>query len=141
RALKVLGNLMVPRASSSAGLYPNMFNAGPPFQIDGNFGATAGMAELLMQSHLSTPDHLRILDLLPALPQRWGSGRVSGLRARGGFTVDMSWEHHRLVSATITADRDSCAMLRYSGKEETVTFVAGEVREVFSQPESLFSEV
>ena len=83
-----------------------------------------------MQSHLSTPDDLRILDLLPALPQRWGSGRVSGLRARGGFTVDMSWEQHLLVSATITADRECRAMLRYSGKEETVTFVAGEIKEI-----------
>ena len=130
RALKVLGNLMAPQGSGSAGLYPNLFDAHPPFQIDGNFGVTAGMAELLMQSHLSTPDHVRILDLFPALPQRWGSGRVSGLRARGGFTVDMSWEHHLLVSATITADRACRAILRYSGKEEALTFVAGESKDI-----------
>ena len=83
------------------GTYPNMFDAHPPFQIDGNFGCTAGIAEMLLQSHETTEKGMPILHLLPALPDVWKSGSISGLRARGGYEVSMNWNENRLQTATI----------------------------------------
>ncbi|MFC4013762.1 glycoside hydrolase N-terminal domain-containing protein [Nonomuraea purpurea] len=84
----------------------NLWDTHPPFQIDGNFGATSGMTELLLQSHLGT------IDLLPALPGAWADGRVAGLRARGAHTLDLAWALGRLSEARLTSDKGGSVTLR-----------------------------
>ena len=98
-------------AGERSGVYLNLFCAHPPFQIDGNFGFTAGVAEMLLQSH-DTTDDVTHLHLLPALPPGWGEGAFAGLRARGGVTVDASWSHGVLADVRLLSDDDRRITLR-----------------------------
>jgi alpha-L-fucosidase 2 len=129
-AWRILQNLVQPASEkpAHAGLFPNLFDAHPPFQIDGNFGATAGIAEMLLQSDdpHGTPTSLTpvqagraaFVHLLPALPSALPEGHVSGLRARGGLTVEMSWKNGKLEKAVLTAREDIPVKVRYAGKEK-----------------------
>lgn len=117
RAFKLLKEILKPTLrtdinyGAGGGVYPNMLSAGPPFQIDGNFGATAGIAEMLLQSH----DHF--IELLPALPDAWKSyGNVKGLKARGNFTVDMSWKDGKIVQYRIASPAAKKVKIKVNGQ-------------------------
>lgn len=92
----------------------------PPFQIDGNFGGTAGIAEMLIQSHTNK------VELLPALPAKWKSGSVKGLKARGGFEVDFKWKDGVVTSGEVYSKKGGLLTLVYNGKEDMITMKPGE---------------
>lgn len=105
------------------GTYPNLFDAHPPFQIDGNFGGTAGVAEMLMQSRYAKGK--TTIELLPALPQAWAEGSVSGLCARGGYEVAMEWHNSVPQNITIKAKRSGNVTLVCQGQQKTIHLKAG----------------
>jgi len=115
RTLSILKHLFSPSRT-----YPNMFDAHPPFQIDGNFGATSGITEMLLQSGQGE------IELLPALPQSWPNGRVKGLRARGGFEIGLEWTDGQLVSSTIRSLREHAVTLRYAGVTRELSLGPGQ---------------
>jgi len=113
-AYRLLRNLLTPPVS-----LPNLFSNHPPFQIDGNFGATSGITEMLVQSHAG------YIELLPALPEAWPSGHLRGIRARGGFEVDLAWEEGALTTAEIRSIGGESCNVRYKGKTITVALGKG----------------
>ena len=107
----------------SGGTYPNLFDAHPPFQIDGNFGGTAGVCEMLLQSTYTiegdgTPN--ASITLLPALPDKWKKGSIKGIRARGGYTVDMEWADGKVTKAAIKATADGYVSISCNGKTRKI---------------------
>ena len=131
-AFRLLKNLMVPSISEktnyrdSGGLYYNLFDSHPPFQIDGNFGATSGIVEMLLQSHLRDEDGIYYQDILPALPSRLREGKLSGIKGRGGFRHSITWENGRLVSLKVESTLGNRMKLRYNNKTITRDTRAGE---------------
>lgn len=126
RAYKLLNELLTPTTAThinygaGGGSYANLFSAGPPFQIDGNFGGTAGVAEMLLQSHAG------FIELLPALPDAWRiSGDVKGLKARGNFTVDFTWKEGRVTHYTITSSESQKIRIKVNGEIKEITTTTG----------------
>ena len=119
-------NYQGPDRKRSGGTYPNLFDAHPPFQIDGNFGGTSGVCEMLVQSEapsaLGKPYEI---ELLPAVPAAWQTGSVSGICTRGGYEVSMNWENGRVVTASVLAKKTGKVILTYNGKTVTKKLKAG----------------
>jgi alpha-L-fucosidase 2 len=130
-AYRILQNLLAPAKSEPtsrerSGVYNNLFDAHPPFQIDGNFGGAAGIAELLLQSTAPHGDRPARIELLPALPPQWPAGKATGLRARGGFEVELLWNDGKLAGAGIRNIGPRAPIdVVYGGKTTHLTIDAG----------------
>lgn len=131
RAWQLLNHLLKltgsPRTKNKGGgLLPNLLDSCPPFQIDGNFGATAGIVEMLLQSHRRDARGATLVDLLPALPPAWGEGRVSGLRARGGVEIDLAWHDGHLTAAKLRSQHGARCTVRSAGLERGLELKPGQ---------------
>jgi alpha-L-fucosidase 2 len=128
----LLKNMMVPAGSESTGprkrggLYDNLFDAHPPFQIDGNFGVTSGVTEMLLQSHLRNEEGDYFQDILPALPSKLSTGKISGIKGRGGFEISISWEQGELLELNVKSLLGKKLILRYSGALTKMETTKGE---------------
>jgi alpha-L-fucosidase 2 len=142
-ALKILGEQLrlaggnrTDYHGEGGGTYGNMFDAHPPFQIDGNFGSTSGIDEMLLQSSRRYSDapgaaeDRYYIDLLPALPTLWPEGSMHGLRARGGFELDLDWQHGKLSSGKIRSVGGSSARLRYAGETVPIVLRSGQEMQI-----------
>lgn len=105
--------------SDGGGSYANLLCAHPPYQLDGNMGSTAGMAEMLLQSHAG------VIELLPALPAAWKDGNVAGLKARGDFEIQMKWQNHRLMSGQVLSKQGGKCTLKYQDRQIDIETEAG----------------
>jgi alpha-L-fucosidase 2 len=121
RAFKLLSELLKPTIKTDinygagGGIYPNLLSAGPPFQIDGNFGGTAGIAEMLIQSHNG------YIELLPAIPDNWkASGSIKGIRARGNYTVDFDWKNNKVIRYQVLSSKAQKVRIKVNGQIKTV---------------------
>ena len=114
----------MPNYSKGGGTYPNLFDAHPPFQIDGNFGGVAGVCEMLIQSGDG------VIELLPALPEAWNEGSVSGLCARGGYEVSFEWKGGYVRGCSIKARNSGTVILKYNGQQKTIKLKAGQTQNV-----------
>jgi alpha-L-fucosidase 2 len=108
--------------------YPNLFDAHPPFQIDGNFGGTAGVCEMLLQSSIT--NHTTQITLLPALPKEWQDGSVSGLCARGGFEIDMTWEDGQVKTARIYGKENGTVTVHFNHISKTIKIKKGKWKNI-----------
>ena len=117
-----------PDRRRSGGTYPNLMDAHPPFQIDGNFGGTAGVCEMLMQSSMVNGQWS--IELLPALPEAWQEGSVSGLCARGGYEVSFAWKGGNVRQCDIKALKNGTITLMYNGQQKTVKLKAGKTQSI-----------
>ena len=116
------GNYNNPKNRPSGGTYPNLFDAHPPFQIDGNFGGTAGVCEMLMQCDGET------MHLLPALPKEWPAGEIKGIKARGNYEINLVWNNGKVSKASITSKNAGNLTVKYNGKQKALNFKAGETK-------------
>lgn len=114
---KALNDVNVVLSKSTS---PNLFGMHPPFQMDANFGTTAGIAEMLLQSQVPDGNGSYIIELLPALPKAWSEGSVSGLKARGNVTVDLAWKDGKLTTAKLYPVSDSTLTIRYKDRQVSV---------------------
>lgn len=119
--------------------YPNLFDAHPPFQIDGNFGFTSGVAEALLQSHFVDEDGVREVWLLPALPEEWSEGNVQGLVARGGFVVSMQWDNGRVQRVNVESRLGGKVRFRFDLAERGGGWVASESQSLDAEEDGWFA--